>query len=186
MAWKAAASALVLCLCLAADEHQLKRREPVAPNGVTEFRVAQGERIAVKFLTTVTISGAAPDRYTYLKTVFPVTAADRIVIPAGSYLEAEIAGLGRVRDRGRVELELKLARLTLPNGAQRLLHGEPAAHKNDAAAKSAHQSCPDGAAVVPVNSHAGDVFVMPGTTAEIVLRDPIVFTPEDVGARSSQ
>jgi hypothetical protein len=108
---------------LMAAAPQLKQRDPLPLNGVTAYRVDQGQRMPVKFLNTVTTRGAAEGDRLYLQTVFPVAVAGRIVIPTGSYIDAEIISVSRAgRSRGRAELDVRLGRMTLPNGMERQLN----------------------------------------------------------------
>jgi len=165
MAVKAAASVLVLCLHLAADEPHLKRREAPDQNSSGQMRISEGQRIPVKLLTTVT----AGDARVYLQTVFPVVEGNGVALPAGTYIEAEITDLHRVpRVKGRAEMEVRLARLMLPDGEER----HPRADRPSGAAKPA---CPAGTIAAPFTMRGGDAVLTPGTTADIVLRDAVVF-----------
>jgi hypothetical protein len=148
-----------------ADEPQLKARPPLPASG---YRVAQGQRIPVKFLNTVTTRGSEGDRV-FLQTTFPVTAANRIVIPARSYIDAEITAIGRAdRGKGRAELRVRLGQLTLPSGVQRPMRGEP------------DVSHPTGIIAAAFTMRGQNVMLVPGTTAEIVLVDAILFRTEEV------
>lgn len=170
MAVRAAASVLVLCLHLAADEPQLKRREPPPQNSAGQVRISEGQRIPVKLLTTV----APGDARVYLQTVFPVSAANGIAIPAGTYIEAEITDLHRApRVKGRAEMVVRLARLTLPNGEER----HP---RTDRASTSAKPACPEGAIAAPFTMRGGDAVLTPGTMADIVLRETLVLGVDTV------
>jgi hypothetical protein len=155
-------------LSILADEPQLKQRPPLPPNGTSGYRVAQGQRIPVKFLNTVTARGSEGDRL-FLQTTFPVTAANRIVIPARSFIEAEVTAIGRAdRGKGRAELHVRLGQLTLPSGVQRPLRGDP------------EGSRPTGIIAAAFTMRGSDVMLVPGTTAEIVLVDAILFRAEEV------
>jgi hypothetical protein len=161
-----AAIALSFAACLAADQPQLKQRAPLPQNGVTEYRIEQGKHIPVKLLNTISIRTGDQDGRVYLQTVFPVVVSDHTVIPSGSYIDAKLIELRRTaRGKGRAEIYLRLGRLSLPNGSQRQLD---ACHGSMTAATSVHGS---------------DVVIVPGTTADIVLQDPIVFPVEPVPNR---
>jgi hypothetical protein len=171
MPLKAAGATLLalFSISLLADEPQLKQRPPLPPNGTfTGYRVAQ-ERIPVKFLNTVTIHGPEGD-LVFLQTTFPVmTVGNRIVIPARSYIDAEVTTIRPSRRvKGRAELYVRLGQLTLPGGAQRPLRAD---------SEAAH---PAGIIEVPFTMRGGDVVVVPGTTAEIVLVDAILFRTDEV------
>jgi hypothetical protein len=159
---------LFFSLSILADEPQLKQRPPLPANGASGYRVAQGQRIAVKFLNTVTTRGSEGDRL-FMQTTFPVTAANRIVIPARSYIDAEITAIGRAdRSKGRAELHVRLGQLTLPSGVQRPLRGE------------ADVSHPTGIIAAAFTMRGPDVMLVPGTTAEIVLVDALLFGAEEI------
>src|SRR5258708_23910876 len=112
MALKAAGVIFLSCsIPFFADEPQLKERPPLPPNGATGYRVAQGQRIAVKFLNTLTTRGQEGDQV-FLQTVFPVSAANRIVIPARCYIDAEVKGISQLdRVKVRPELWVRLGRV---------------------------------------------------------------------------
>lgn len=154
-----AVAALSLCIVsMSADEPQLKQRQPLPQNGVTEYRIGQGKRIPCKFVNTVSLRDAAQAERVYLQTVFPVVVANHMVIPAGAYLDAKLAEVRKTsRSKGQAELFIRLGRLTMPGGEQRQLG-----------------AC-FGTISVAVNARGA---VEPGTMADIVLQDPIVFPVE--------
>ena len=159
-----AVAALLLCSAswVWADDPQLKRRDPLPANGVSEYRVDQGRHIAVKLLTTVSLRTGAGVAHVDLQTVFPVIIAGRIVIPTGSYFDAELAGVhASQRIKGRAEFDVRLNRMILPTREQRDLHG-----------------CL-GSVRAATTVHGSDVVVVPGTTTEVVLQDPIVIPVEN-------
>ena len=168
MPLKAAGVILLLGFSLrAGDEPRLKPRPPLPSNGVSEYRIAQGQRIPVKFLNSVTTRGTEGDRL-FLQTVFPVTAANRIVIPARSYIDAQVTSIHRATTRDRAELYVQLGQLTLPGGAQRPFRTDVEGVR------------PTGIIAAVFISRGGDVILAPGTTAEIQLVDPIVLSQDDV------
>src|SRR5438034_524108 len=115
---------LTVSFSILADEPQLKARPPLPTNGASGYRIAQGQRIPVKFLNTVTSRGSEGDRV-FLQTTFPVSAANRIVIPVGSFIDAEVTAIGRAnRAKGRAEVHVLLGQMTFPNGVQRPMRGE--------------------------------------------------------------
>jgi hypothetical protein len=175
---KGAAALLAALGLIAGEQPQLKRREPLPKNGVTEFRVEPGHHIAVKFVTTLTVHTASPHPHVYLQVIFPVSVSDRVVMPAGSFLDAEMLDIHRSgRVKGRAELEIRLDRMTLPNGNQRRLHSDFCVQTGNP-----RWSCPAAAIEAPYTMRAADAVFTPGTTADIVVRDALVFTPEDVAS----
>ena len=159
-----AVAAFLLCPAawLLADDTQLKRRDPLPPNGITEYRIEQGRRIPVRILTTISTRSAA-DQHIDLQTVFPIVIAGRMVIPVGSFLDAELVGIhASQRAKARLDFDVRLNQLILPNGEHRDLRG-----------------CLSSVRAVTTN-RGSDVVVVPGTTTEVLLQDPIVFPVDPV------
>lgn len=179
----------------AAAQPELKHRDPLPVNGTTEYRVEQGVRIPVKLLNTVHTRISDSGERVLLQTVFPIMAARRVVIPAGSYIDAELIGLRRVgHAKDRAELLVKLDALTLPDGIERKLRSDPAAGGSRDESNSSHadaakgqkatrEFCPHATIAAAFTMHGPEAVFVPGETADVVLRDPILFTPEEVGAK---
>jgi type IV secretion system protein VirB10 len=65
----------------------------------------------------ITSRNAQPGEPLYLETTFPVVLNDRIVIPAGSYVQGEITEAKRpAKGKGGAEVRIRLTTLILPNG----------------------------------------------------------------------
>ncbi len=191
-----AVSAMFLCCCVFADEPQLKHRDALPEDGSPGYRVRQGQRIPVQVLNTLTTRGASDGDRLYLQTVFPVLVSGRIVIPVGSYIDARVTEIRRPgRVKGRAELRVRLEELTLPNGVQRPLRADlakvgaenPTISSSEGfvkgAAKSLPLSCPSGLIATALIVRGPDVILVPGTTAEVVLQDAIVFSEQDLEQR---
>ncbi len=107
---------------------------PVAPKPVVAQQTGSSERITVPAGTRVgvvlqngisTRSAKAGDSV-YLQTSFPITQANRIVIPVGSYLRGELLESKRPgKVKGRGEFRLRLDTLILPNGYTVSLNAAP-------------------------------------------------------------
>ncbi len=181
-----AAAILLFCpaASLIAAPLQLKARDPLPANGSSEFRVKQGQRIAVKFINTLTTRNGAETSPLYLQTLFPVMASDRVVIPAGSYIDAEVTEVRKEKGgKGRAELFVKLGQLTLPNGVQRplraTLENATAGDKSKGPTRPLRAPAPMGMIAAAFAIHGSDAIFAPDTIAEIVLQDPIVFPADD-------
>jgi hypothetical protein len=157
-----AAGVIVLSLSFSilADEPQLKTRPPLPTTG---YRVARGQRIPVKFVNTVR---AWEGSRVLLETTFPVTALNHIVIPPHSFIDAEIT-VARCT-KSRAELRVLLGQLTLPGGVQRPFRGDP------------EGSHPSGFIVAAFTKSGSDAMVVPGTTADIVVVNDILFRAEEI------
>jgi hypothetical protein len=79
--------------------------------------VPSGTRLPLILHNGITTRNAKPGDPVYLETLFPITQENRIVIPAGSYVQGEILEAKRAgRVKGRGEIRVRLNRMILPNG----------------------------------------------------------------------
>lgn len=85
-----------------------------------EYVVANGTRVPLSMINSISTKTASEGERIYLETVFPILANGRVVIPPGSYVAGtvtEVKRPGRVKGRG--ELYVRFDSLTLPNGVTR-------------------------------------------------------------------
>lgn len=88
--------------------------------------VPAGTRLGVYLENGISTRSAKPGDSVYLRTSFPVTQNNRIVIPVGSYLRGELLSAKRPgRIHGKGEFRLKLTTLILPNGYTLDLNAAP-------------------------------------------------------------
>jgi hypothetical protein len=102
--------------------------KPVAPQaGSSEkITVPAGTRVGVVLQNGISTRSAKPGDSVYLQTSFPITIANRIVIPVGSYLRGELLDSKRPgRIKGRGEFRLRLDTLIFPNGYTVNLNAAP-------------------------------------------------------------
>jgi hypothetical protein len=79
--------------------------------------IPAGTRLGVVLENGISTRSAKVGDSVYLRTSFPITQNNRIVIPVGSYLRGELLESKRPgRVKGKGELRLKLNTLILPNG----------------------------------------------------------------------
>jgi len=79
--------------------------------------IPAGTRLGVVLENGISTRSAKVGDSVYLRTSFPLTQNNRIVIPVGSYLRGELLESKRPgRGKGKGELRLKLNTLILPNG----------------------------------------------------------------------
>ncbi len=79
--------------------------------------VPTGTRLPLVLHNAVTTRNARPGDPVYLETLFPVVIKDRILIPAGTYVQGEIQEAkrpGKVKRPG--EIRMRLNSMILPNG----------------------------------------------------------------------
>jgi len=81
------------------------------------YIVPSGTRLPLILHNAVTTRNAKPGDPVYLETLFPIVIDNRILIPAGSYVEGEIQEAKRPgKVKGTGEIRLRLNSMILPNG----------------------------------------------------------------------
>jgi hypothetical protein len=133
----AVAASFLFALSLSAQEPQGPQSDapaPVAPKPAPAREAGSGEtvivpagtRLGVILENGISTRSAKPGDSVYLRTNFPITQNNRIVIPIGSYLRGEILESKRPgRVKGKGELRMKLNTLILPNGYTVNLNAAP-------------------------------------------------------------
>jgi len=88
--------------------------------------VPAGTRVGVSLENGISTRNAKPGDSIYLRTVFPITQNNRIVVPVGSYLRGSLVDTKRPgKIKGKGEFRLKLETLILPNGYTVNLNAAP-------------------------------------------------------------
>lgn len=100
---------------------------PAPPAGSLEtVLVPAGTRLGVILESGISTRSSKPGDSVYLRTNFPITENNRVVIPIGSYLRGEILESKRPgRVKGKGELRMKLNTLIFPNGYTVNLNAAP-------------------------------------------------------------
>jgi hypothetical protein len=100
-----------------------------APQGaatIDRVVVPAGTRFGVSLENGISTRNAKPGDSIYLRTIFPITQNNRIVVPVGSYLQGSLMDTKRPgRIKGKGEFRLKLDRLIFPNGYTVNLNAAP-------------------------------------------------------------
>src|SRR5947209_2167074 len=90
---------------------------PSPNNAPAQIVVPAGTHLPLVLHNGITTRNAQPGEPLYLETTFPVVVNDRIVIPAGSYVQGEITEAKRpAKGKGGGEVHIRLTTLILPNG----------------------------------------------------------------------
>jgi type IV secretion system protein VirB10 len=90
---------------------------PAAAPALQKLSVPSGTRLPLVLHNAVTTRNARPGDPVYLETLFPIVIKDRILIPAGTYVQGEILEAkrpGKVKGQGTIRL--RLTSMILPNG----------------------------------------------------------------------
>ncbi len=79
--------------------------------------VPSGTRVPLVLHNSITTRNAHPGDPLYFETVFPIVLNQRILVPAGSYVQGEVLEAKRPgRVKGRGEVRIRLTTMILPNG----------------------------------------------------------------------
>jgi len=79
--------------------------------------VPTGTRLPLILHNAVTTRNAKPGDPIYLETIYPIVIEDRILIPAGTYVQGEITEAKRPgKVKGTGEIRLRINSMILPNG----------------------------------------------------------------------
>jgi type IV secretion system protein VirB10 len=118
------ASAIVCLLGLSLVATALTAQEPpagnsagAAQNSPSTIVVPAGTKLPMVLHNAVSTRSARPGDPVYLETTFPIVQDDKILVPAGSYVQGEITEAvrpGRVKGTG--EMRIRLTTMILPNG----------------------------------------------------------------------
>jgi hypothetical protein len=89
----------------------------VAKTSQEKYVVPSGTRLPLILHNAVTTRNARPGDPVYLETLFPIVIDNRILIPAGSYVQGEIQESKRPgKVKGTGEIRMRLNSMILPNG----------------------------------------------------------------------
>lgn len=79
--------------------------------------VPAGTRLPLVLHNSITTRSAVPGDPVYLETTFPILINDRIVMPAGTFVQGEVTEAKRApKGKGGAEVRVRLTSLVLPNG----------------------------------------------------------------------
>jgi hypothetical protein len=96
------------------------------PGMAERIKVPAGTRVAVVLENGISTRNAKAGDSVYLRTSFPITQNNRVVIPIGSYVRGELLDSKRPgRIKGRGEFRMRLNTLIFPNGYTVDLMGAP-------------------------------------------------------------
>jgi len=92
-------------------------QEPQAASDRSTIVVPAGTKVPLRLESGISTKNAKPGDGVYARTTFPVTVNDRIVIPAGTYIQGEIAEVKRAgRVHGKAEVLMHFRTMIYPSG----------------------------------------------------------------------
>ena len=109
------------------DQPHLVPRNPVPQqqanvDPASDYNVPSGTKIPLTLTQGITSKTAKEGDPVYAQTAFPVTQNNRIVIPAGTYVQGVVRRVVRPgRVKGRAELQMGFTSMIFPNGYTVLL-----------------------------------------------------------------
>ena len=90
---------------------------PTANSSPERYVVPSGTRLPLILHNAVTTRNAKPGDPVYMETLFPIVIDNRILLPAGSYVQGEIQEARRPgKVKGTGEIHMRLNSMILPNG----------------------------------------------------------------------
>src|ERR1019366_2296109 len=100
-----------------ATEQTPPATDPAPKPAPEKLLVPSGTRLPLVLHNAVTTRNAKPGDPVYLETLFPIVINDRILIPAGTYVQGEITEAKRPgKVKGTGEIRLRINTMILPNG----------------------------------------------------------------------
>ena len=103
---------------------KLKATRPASGDAAEQITLPAGTKIPLALKHAITTKSAHEGDAVYAETTFPIVLNDRIIIPAGSYVQGTISNVKRPgRVKGRAEVLVHFNTLILPNGYTLLLPG---------------------------------------------------------------
>jgi hypothetical protein len=115
---------VVLLGALAAAQQAAEEREGNRGGGRADITVPAGTQIPLKLAQGISTKSAKVGDAVYAETVFPITANDRIVIPAGTYVQGRISEVRRPgRVKGRAEFLMHFTTMIYHSGYTVMLPG---------------------------------------------------------------
>jgi type IV secretion system protein VirB10 len=91
--------------------------QPVAAAKPAMLTVPAGTKLPLVLHNSITTRNAKPGDPVYLETLFPIVINNKILVPAGSYVQGEIISTKRPgKVKGVGEMQIRLNTMILPNG----------------------------------------------------------------------
>jgi hypothetical protein len=105
---------------------ELKSSPSGAASSSKYIQVPVGTRLPLVLHNAISTRNAHAGDSVYLETLFPILVAERIVIPAGSYVSGEVTEVKRPgRGHKTGQISIRLDNLILPNGYQAQFNAVP-------------------------------------------------------------
>ena len=111
------ACGLTVALLAMAAVAQEAAQETSQPGERATISIPAGTKVPLRLESGISTKNAKPGDGVYARTTFPVTIDDRIVIPAGTYIQGEIASVKRAGHiHGKAEVLMHFRTMIYPSG----------------------------------------------------------------------
>ena len=91
---------------------------PVAASAPLTYTVPAGTKVLLELRSALDTRSAKPGDGVYLASTFPVVVGNRVLIPAGVYVQGVVDKVQRAgRVRGRAQLDMHFTSMIFPNGS---------------------------------------------------------------------
>ena len=115
---------LLTCAVAAAQAPAGTRPDPASTNDASQLTIPSGTKVPLALKQSVSTKNARDGDAVYAVTTFPVVINDRIVIPAGTYVQGRISSVKRGGHvKGRAEVLMHFSTLIYPSGYTVVLPG---------------------------------------------------------------
>jgi hypothetical protein len=97
---------------------------PIAPSDPNTITIPAGTRIPLSLKQAISTKNAREGDAVYAQTAFPFVVDDRVIVPAGSYVQGKIAHVERAgHGSGRAEILIHFTSMIFPSGYTVMLPG---------------------------------------------------------------
>lgn len=91
---------------------------PAAASSKKTYTVPAGTKVLLQLRSAVNTKSAKPGDGVYLASTFPVVVGNRVMIPAGVYVQGVVDRVARAgRVKGRAQLDMHFTSIIFPNGS---------------------------------------------------------------------
>lgn len=111
---------LVTCggVCIAQQGTAVSGGAPATPAKAKTFVVPAGTKVLLQLRSSINTKSAKSGDGVYLASTFPVVVGNRVLIPAGVYVQGVVDRVQRAgRLRGRAQLDMHFTSMIFPNGS---------------------------------------------------------------------
>ena len=108
----------VPCRAAGQEYEPMDEKAPCAAPAKKTYTVPAGTKVLLQLRSAINTKSAKPGDGVYLASTFPVVVGNRVMIPAGVYVQGEVDRVVRAgRVKGRSQLDMHFTSIIFPNGS---------------------------------------------------------------------